>query len=173
MSSAAFETVSVHVPDVDAVSVVPSQAQPVAVPFATEVMLSAPEDEPPPTDSTVNGVCEYGNVLLVVLSTGDEIAVWVALLITNENEDVVALVPFESVKVTVIGKVPAVVGEPEITPVPVFERVTPPGSDPVTEKVPLPVPFDVARLKVKAEFMVPVNPVFGVVIATLLATHFA
>jgi ABC-type sulfate transport system permease subunit len=95
------------------------------------------------------------------------------LLITNENEDVVALVPFESVKVTVIGKVPAVVGVPEITPVLVFERVTPPGSAPVTEKVPLPVPFDVARLKVKAEFIVPVNPVFGVVIATLLATHFA
>jgi hypothetical protein len=53
-----------------------------------------------------------------------------------------------------------------------FESVTPPGSDPeVIEKVPLPVPFDVAILKVNAEFMVPVSPVVGVVIATALAVQ--
>ena len=38
-------------------------------------MLSAPVPEPPVTEVTVNDVCEYGNVLLVALSTGDEIAV--------------------------------------------------------------------------------------------------
>ena len=94
------------------------------------------------------------------------------MLITNENEDVVALVPFESVKLTVIAKVPAAVGVPEITPVLGFESVTPPGSDPETmEKVPLPVPFDVAILKENAEFMVLVSPVVGVVIATALAVQ--
>ena len=163
-----------HVPALVAVSVVPSKAQPVAVPFATDEIDNAPLLEPPSTEVTDNGVCEYGKSLLVALSTGDEIAVWVTLPITNENDDVVALVPFESVKETVIAKVPATVGVPEMVPVLSFERVIPSGSDPeAIEKVPLPVPFDVAILKVNAEFMVPVSPVFGVVISTLFATHFA
>lgn len=174
MLSDAFETVSVHVPDVEDVSVVPSQEHPVAVPFATDVIDSAPDEDPPVTEFTVNGVCEYGKALLVALSIGEEIAVWAALLITNENEDVVALVPFESLKVTVIAKVPDAVGVPDITPVFVFDKVIPVGREPdAIEKVPVPVPFEVAMLKLNAEFIVPVRPVLGVVIETVLAVHFA
>jgi hypothetical protein len=70
--------VNVQVPDEVALRVDPLKEQPVAVPSATEVMLSAPVPEPPVTEVTVNDVCEYGYVLLVALSTGDEIAVWAA-----------------------------------------------------------------------------------------------
>ena len=67
---------------------------------------------------------------------------------------------------------PAAVGVPEMTPVFGFERVTPAGNDPeAIEKVPDPVPLFVAILKSNREFMVPVNPLVGVVIATLLAVQ--
>jgi hypothetical protein len=65
----------VHVPALVAVSVVPSKAQPVAVPFATDAIERAPVEEPPVTELTVKDVCEYGNALLIALSTGNEIDV--------------------------------------------------------------------------------------------------
>jgi hypothetical protein len=67
--------VNVQVPEVEAVSVEPLKEHPVAVPSATEEMESAPLPSPPVTEVTVNDVCEYGNVLLLALRTGDEIAV--------------------------------------------------------------------------------------------------
>jgi hypothetical protein len=61
-------------------------------------------------------------------------------LITIEKEEVVATVVFASVIVTVIAKVPVVVGVPEITPDEVLS-VTPAGSEPdAMEKVPDPDP---------------------------------
>ena len=155
-----------QVPEVEAVSVVPSQAQPVALPLATDVMDSAPVEDPPVTEVTVNGVCEYGNALLVALNTGAEIAAWFALPITNENEDVVATVVLVSVIRAVIAKVPPAVGVPETTPV-APSRVKPAGNDPVAiEKVPDPEPPLFASVIEYAAPTVPVSPEVGVVIAT-------
>jgi hypothetical protein len=61
-------------PEVEALSVDPLNEQPVAVPFATEEIESAPSPLPPVTEFTDNEVCENGNVLLVALNTGEEIA---------------------------------------------------------------------------------------------------
>jgi 2-methylaconitate cis-trans-isomerase PrpF len=61
-------------------------------------------------------------------------------LIAIENEDVVAVAVFVSVKVTVIANVPAAVGVPETTPVAPSSN-KPPGRDPdAIEKVPDPEP---------------------------------
>jgi hypothetical protein len=46
----------------------------VAVPFATEVIESAPVSVPPVTEFTVSGDWEYGWLFDVALSTGNEIA---------------------------------------------------------------------------------------------------
>ena len=67
--------VNVQVPEVEAVNVDPDKEHPVAVPSATDEIESAPLPSPPVTEVTVNDVCEYGYVLLLALSTGDEIAV--------------------------------------------------------------------------------------------------
>jgi hypothetical protein len=75
-ADAAFVIVNVQVPEVEAVSVEPLKEHPVAVPFATDEIDSAPLPSPPVTEVTVNDVCENGNVLLVALNTGDERAVW-------------------------------------------------------------------------------------------------
>jgi hypothetical protein len=72
--SAAFVTVKVQVPEEVALRVEPLNEQPVAVPSATDEMLSAPVPDPPVTEFTVNEDCEYGKVLLVALNTGKEIA---------------------------------------------------------------------------------------------------
>jgi hypothetical protein len=85
--SAALVTVKVQVPEEVALSVEPLNEQPVAVPSATDEMLSAPVPEPPVTEVTVNDVCEYGYVLLVALSTGDEIADWAAFEIWKSAEE--------------------------------------------------------------------------------------
>ena len=155
-----------QVPEVDAVSVVPSHAQPVALPLATDVMDRPPVDDPPVTEVTVKGVCEYGNALLVALNTAAEIAVWFALPITNEKEDVVATVVLVSVIRAVIAKVPPAVGVPEITPV-AASRVRPAGNVPdAIEKVPVPEPPLFASVNEYAAPTVPVNPVVGVVITT-------
>ena len=79
-----------QVPAEVAVNVVPSHAQPVAVPFATEVIESAPVPEPPVTLETVSGVCDKGALLLLVLNTGAEIALWLALLNVNVADELVA-----------------------------------------------------------------------------------
>lgn len=74
-AEAAFVMVNVQVPEVEALSVDPLNEQPVAVPFATEEIDSAPSPLPPVTEFTDNDVCENGNVLLEALNTGEEIAV--------------------------------------------------------------------------------------------------
>ena len=70
LSSPALVIVSVQVPDVEALRVVPFQVQPVAVPLATEVIESSPVPDPPVADETVSGDCEYGKLLDVALSIG-------------------------------------------------------------------------------------------------------
>ena len=70
LSSPALVIVSVQVPDVEALRVVPSQTQPVALPLATDVIDSPPVPEPPVADVTVSGDCEYGKVLDVALRIG-------------------------------------------------------------------------------------------------------
>jgi hypothetical protein len=72
--SAAFVIVKVQVPEELAVRVEPLKEQPVAVPSATDEMLSAPVPDPPETEFAVSEVCENGKVLLVALNTGKEIA---------------------------------------------------------------------------------------------------
>jgi hypothetical protein len=103
-------------------------------------MDKPPVEEPPVTEVTVNGVCEYGKALLAALKTGDEIAAWLVLFIRIENEDVVATVVLVSVIRAVIAKVPPAFGVPEITPV-APSRVKPAGNVPdAIEKVPDPDP---------------------------------
>ena len=51
------------------------QEHPVAVPLVTPVITSEPVPEPPDTELTLRGVCEYGNLLLVALSVGFEIGI--------------------------------------------------------------------------------------------------
>ena len=81
--SAALVTVKVQVPEEVALRVEPLKEQPVAVPSATDEILRAPVPDPPVTEFTVNEVWEYGKVLLVALKTGNEIAVWLALVISK------------------------------------------------------------------------------------------
>jgi hypothetical protein len=58
LSSPALVIVSVQVPEVLALRVVPFQVQPVAVPLATEVIESPPVPDPPVADETDSGDCE-------------------------------------------------------------------------------------------------------------------
>jgi hypothetical protein len=94
-------------------------------------------------------------------------------LITIENELVVATAPLASVNRTVIAKVPAVLGVPEITPVLVF-RVTEPGNDPDARAyVPEPVPPVTELLRVNEVPRDPLKPELGVAIVTEVAVHCA
>jgi hypothetical protein len=94
-------------------------------------------------------------------------------LITIENDPVVDVAVLASVNRTVMAKVPAVLGVPEITPVLVF-RDTEPGNDPdAIAYVPLPVPPVTELFKVNEEPTVPVKPELGVAIETGLAVHCA
>ena len=58
--SAALVIVSVQVPDVVALRVPALKLQPVALPFATDVIERLPVPEPPVADVTVSDVWEYG-----------------------------------------------------------------------------------------------------------------
>jgi hypothetical protein len=109
----------------------------------------------------------------IVLAANDAGVVSFSELITIEYELVVAVEPLASVKRTVIAKVPAALGVPEITPVLVFSE-TEPGKDPdAIAYVPLPVPPVTELFSVKVEPTVPVKPELGVAIETEFAVHWA
>jgi hypothetical protein len=92
--------------------------------FATELKVTVIADAAP----------------VIVFAAKDDGVESFSELIAIENEDVVAVVVFVSVNVTVIANVPAAVGVPETAPV-VSLSDRPPGRDPdAIEKVPEPEP---------------------------------
>jgi hypothetical protein len=99
---------------------------------------------------------------------GAQVTVCVARLITIENEDVVVVAVFESVTLTVIAWVPAVVGVPVIAPLKL--KLNPFGSVPdATAKTLFPEPPVLEMFKVVKEVpTVPLKPVVGVVMLKAL-----
>ena len=111
-----------QVPVVTNVTVVPETVQ---IDVVAEVNATANE-----LDDVAETVKVSVPAVLVLFPNALNVMVWLACEIVIVKLEVVAVVLFASVTLTVMAKLPVAVGVPEIVPVDEF-KVTPPGRDPL------------------------------------------